>query len=1040
LVFSGLLLGVTFCAEPVALAQTDGLLLYLPFDECGGDTTAATEGPDGTLVNSPQWVDGNTAGCALEFDGTSNFVEVPVDPLDDPFSPQSPVNQGQITICAWVNVLAVATDAHGQGRQPIVMKGNSNEWEYALYVYDDFGAGMSIWDCAGNGVSEPHAPGTLPQEEWHHVCGTFDVTDGVTVYVDAVQVTQQPPGANQPCDGTRSVFIAHREDGQFLRAVIDDIGIWDRVLDEGEILAVMEGALTEDPTKVTVSIKRDIPDTLINGTSGVVTLTVTPRFGSGVVVINEKLPAGLTPSNPSHNGVVAGDAITWNLGRVDTQIVVSYTMTAALDAANAKILSTATLDGVAISIGGDTSYKGSPITSNGFIKLWNHLGPLAWAYPSAPGDHGDTFVNGACSTLEPDPVDPTLSIPVLSRDWIVNADGSLNESNIVPFPGMLVRPKYGGDGNVPGGTGARAAGLTVAGGDAPPPPNAGLVVRDRFPVWRGSLSPGDTIDHSSPQVNGIDAEDHLTMSCAYVMNNTGSEIVTQVGIGSDDSIQIFINDEDITVGDQGIFCRPWGAANEEQNTFPAILKPGENRVLVKVSDGYGGSGFRLRFQDPEGAPDPITGFMPGLLPPKITVRLESDANKSPGSAKRTLAKTSFAQGEAVPVTVEVDLKTGSDVIVKETLPAGGTAAAISDGGTLNGDTVQWNLKGVQKKSVSYEVTAPICPSSLVLLQGSITVGGNEVETTGPNSATRVYGNDDLGAWTSRDLGATAGGGADRLGDHELLVKSVGAGIASTKDDFRFISIPASGDVEISTRIDCVDDPNYLGMAGVMMRNGDDPGSANVFFGFLPSRTPGTAGTLRASLRNDGGKFSRTISPLTDKDVDSLPIYLKIARTGAKVSFQRSADGVAYTEVANRDIVNVNPTTNQVNLANDLLIGLAATGAAADNSVRVNFTKVSGPAFSGLPPGKRFRRGDVDASNSLDISDAVGILGYLFLGEGVPNCREAADTDNSGDLDISDAVNNLSYQFLGGQAPEAPGPADCGLDPKDPFLGCDAPCP
>src|SRR6185503_7072655 len=127
----------------------------------------------------------------------------------------------------------------------------------------------------------------------------------------------------------------------------------------------------------------------------------------------------------------------------------------------------------------------------------------------------------------------------------------------------------------------------------------------------------------------------------------------------------------------------WGAANEEQNTFPASLKPGENRVLVKVSDGCCGSGFRLRFQDPEGVPDPNTGFMPGLLPPKISVSLQSeDVNhQSPGGATRTLAKDSFAQGEAVPVTVAVDLKKASDVIVKETLPAGAAAGAISDGGT-----------------------------------------------------------------------------------------------------------------------------------------------------------------------------------------------------------------------------------------------------------------------------------------------------------------------------------------------------------------------
>src|SRR6185503_3825054 len=163
----------------------------------------------------------------------------------------------------------------------------------------------------------------------------------------------------------------------------------------------------------------------------------------------------------------------------------------------------------------------------------------------------------------------------LSVDWIVNEDGTIDEQTIRPFPGMLTRPKYGGDG-APGGTGARAAGLTVEAGDT------GLVVRDRFPVWKGSLVKADSIDHSLAEVNGIDAEDHLTMSCVYVTYKGDEPLATVVGVGSDDSIQIFINDEDITLGGQGVICRGWGAANEEQNQFPATLQPGENRVLVKV--------------------------------------------------------------------------------------------------------------------------------------------------------------------------------------------------------------------------------------------------------------------------------------------------------------------------------------------------------------------------------------------------------------------------------------------------------------------------
>jgi hypothetical protein len=223
---------------PFANAQTDGLILYAPLDDGSGTTATNTVGDDGT-VNGAQWVTGN-AGGALEFNGTDNSVEFPVD-----LSPQAPGNQGAMTICAWVKVLDVATDSHGQTRQPIVMKGNGADgWEYALYVYDDFGAGLSVWTCGGSGVSEPHGAGSLPQDEWHHTCATWNVTDGVFVYVDGVEVAQQAPNANEPCDGAASVYLGHREDGQFLNAVIDEVAIWDRVLSADEVAANMAGGLS----------------------------------------------------------------------------------------------------------------------------------------------------------------------------------------------------------------------------------------------------------------------------------------------------------------------------------------------------------------------------------------------------------------------------------------------------------------------------------------------------------------------------------------------------------------------------------------------------------------------------------------------------------------------------------------------------------------------------------------------------------------------------------------------------------------------------
>jgi hypothetical protein len=83
----------------------------------------------------------------------------------------------------------------------------------------------------------------------------------------------------------------------------------------------------------------------------------------------------------------------------------------------------------------------------------------------------------------------------------------------------------------------------------------------------------------------------------------------------------------------------------------------------------------------------------------------------------------------------------------------------------------------------------------------------------------------------------------------------------------------------------------------------------------------------------------------------------------------------------------------------------------------------------------FIRGDATRDSRLDISDAVKILGYLFLGESV-SCLDACDVDDSGGLDITDPVALLNVLFLGDQPPAAPHP-DPGPDPTGPdTLGCD----
>jgi hypothetical protein len=89
--------------------------------------------------------------------------------------------------------------------------------------------------------------------------------------------------------------------------------------------------------------------------------------------------------------------------------------------------------------------------------------------------------------------------------------------------------------------------------------------------------------------------------------------------------------------------------------------------------------------------------------------------------------------------------------------------------------------------------------------------------------------------------------------------------------------------------------------------------------------------------------------------------------------------------------------------------------------------------SAIPDECEFQRGDTDETGDRNITDAIYLLNYLFLGGPEPPCLEAADVDDDGDLVITDAIYLLNYLFLGGMGPPNPGCWDEG--DQAPFLGC-----
>ena len=92
----------------------------------------------------------------------------------------------------------------------------------------------------------------------------------------------------------------------------------------------------------------------------------------------------------------------------------------------------------------------------------------------------------------------------------------------------------------------------------------------------------------------------------------------------------------------------------------------------------------------------------------------------------------------------------------------------------------------------------------------------------------------------------------------------------------------------------------------------------------------------------------------------------------------------------------------------------------------------GPEARGQAP---FVRGDVDASGTIDMTDPIASLQWMFLGTYESLCLGAMDANDSGAINLSDPIYVLGYLFLGTDT-QIPAPfPSCGPDPTPDFLGC-----
>lgn len=209
-------------------------------DECGysganGEVNDSVSAKNAKATAISSTSNGGILCKYVEFDGENGYI---IAPDNDIFSPHAGA-AGEMSLSAWIKISSYPVLLPGkQNRTPIVAKGTTNEWEYALYVYTDGSAGFTVWQPDGSGYAGPKG-GIIPLNKWVHIAGSLKKGEYAKVYIDGVLVSQTLGAAlaGDTKSGSSPFYIARRGDtvNSFFKGGIDEVRLYDKALSDAQI-------------------------------------------------------------------------------------------------------------------------------------------------------------------------------------------------------------------------------------------------------------------------------------------------------------------------------------------------------------------------------------------------------------------------------------------------------------------------------------------------------------------------------------------------------------------------------------------------------------------------------------------------------------------------------------------------------------------------------------------------------------------------------------------------------------------------------------
>jgi regulation of enolase protein 1 (concanavalin A-like superfamily) len=173
---------------------------------------------------------------------------------------------------------------------------------------------------------------------------------------------------------------------------------------------------------------------------------------------------------------------------------------------------------------------------------------------------------------------------------------------------------------------------------------------------------------------------------------------------------------------------------------------------------------------------------------------------------------------------------------------------------------------------------------------------------------------------SADVGGPAIHGSATYGSGIYTIKGAGADVWGAADEFHYVYLLVTGDVDVRVRVASVTNTDMWAKAGIMIREALTADARHAFVAATPAagyafqRRPDTGG---ASESTSGG----TGAP---------PGWVRLVRAGSTFAAYRSADGVTWTSIG----------TDVVPIGAMAYVGLAVTSHNASALTTALFTNLS----------------------------------------------------------------------------------------------------